>query len=71
MTTNRNKTLDKSFKTDELRPFLTESEFEKLSFHFLKGNGVYAWGTISRSFKSLEQTAFASPNIVKKITMVF
>ena len=52
---NRDKTLDKACKTENLRHFLPMADFEKLDFHFPTGHGVYAWGTDNRGFKQLEQ----------------
>lgn len=43
---NRYKTLDKSWRLDEIRDYVPQSVLEQLAYHFPDGDNIYAWGEV-------------------------
>ena len=52
---NREKSLDKGFTVEELKPFMPEDEFKKLRFFFDQNEPVYIWGATQNRYRALSK----------------
>jgi len=55
---NREKTLDKSHRVEEICQFLSPKDGDSLKKYFPKGEGVYLWGAGNQMGSGLEMTVF-------------
>ncbi len=71
---NREKSLDKARTVNEIYPFLTSPDREKLKSFFPNGKGIYIWGANQRNFNDLSQVKsgeYAVDVKNKKVIQVF